>query len=350
LVPGLDLDPHDRKPRSNGDLRAPTAPMRIGAAVLIAAFAIVIGAQDTTFLTQSRVVLTPVTVTDKSGAPVDGLAIEDFELLDDGVPQRITTMDTFGTGVAPLSLTIAVQTAGISTPALAKIRRIGSMIVPLITGERGAVSVMAFDSELHLVQDFTSDVSAVSNAFYNLKPGGDMTARMLDAAVEAMRRLGARPDSRRVLLLISETRDRGSNAKLPDVMREAQKFNVTVYAASYSVYATAFTSKPEDNPSADSTNLLAAITELARMAKTNTVRALASATGGAVESFTRERALEKIVERLGVELHSQYVLGFVPANDAPGLHRIEVRLRDPRGFHVRARAGYIMGEAAGRSQ
>src|SRR5579884_4353833 len=99
--------------------------MRLTAAAL-AALLSTVAAQDNTYRAQSRVVLTPVTVTDKKGAPVDGLSLSDFELLDNGVPQRITTMDTFGTGVAPLSLTIAVQTAGISAPALLKIRRIGS--------------------------------------------------------------------------------------------------------------------------------------------------------------------------------------------------------------------------------
>jgi hypothetical protein len=38
---------------------------------------------------------------------------------------------------------------------------------------------------------------------------------MLDAAAEAIQRLGARKENRRVLLLLSESRDRGSETKLP---------------------------------------------------------------------------------------------------------------------------------------
>jgi VWFA-related protein len=325
-------------------------------------------AQDTSFQTQSREVLVPVTVMDHKGGFVDGLSAADFELLDDGVPRRIASMDTFDSGLAPISMIIAVQSAGISAPALDRIRHIGSMIVPLITGERGAAAVLTFDTELHLIQDFTDDNAAVANALDSIKPAGGTTARMLDAAADAIRRLAARKTSRRVLLLISESRDRGSKAHLAEVMREAERFNVAIYAASYSAYATTFLSKPQDVPqdsggvalNPDNSvppsagaggvdggmSILPLLFELARLGKTNTVRALAAATGGTVESFTRERALEAIIEHLGTELHSQYVLGFVPQTSAPGFHRLEVRLVNQTSsgtaLHVRARPGYEM--------
>lgn len=300
-----------------------------------------LGAQEPSFHSQSREVLVPVTVTNRKGGFVDGLSPADFELLDNGILQRISSVDTFGTGVAPISLVIAVQSAGISAPALVKIRHIGSMIVPLITGDRGAVAVLAFDSELHLLQDFTSDNAAVANALEAVHPAGGDSAHMLDAAENAIHGLAARPNTRRVLLLVSESRDRGSKTRLVDVIRDAEQSNVSIYAASYSVYATTFVAKPEDVPPPGDTDLLAGFAELARLGKTNTVHALAVATGGTVESFVRVHALEKIVERLGDELHSQYVLAFVPQNSTPGFHRLEVRLRDET-LRVRARSGYEM--------
>ena len=314
--------------------------MRILGALWLVTLALPLVAQDT-FHSQSREVLVPVTITDGKGMFVDGLHTADFQLLDDGVPQHIASMDTFGTVVAPISLVIAVQGAGISAPALAKIRQIGDMIVPLITGDRGAVAVLAFDSELHLVQDFTNDNAAVANALNSVRPVGEKTARMLDAADNAIHGLAARPNTRRVLLRISESRDRGSKTKLATVLSDAEQFNVSIYAASYSVYATTFVSKPEDVPPPGDTDLLAVFTEPARLGKTNTVRALAAATGGTVESFTRVHALQKIVEHLGAELHSQYILGFVPQNNSPGFHRLQVRVNDT-ALHVRARPGYQM--------
>ena len=66
---------------------------------------------------------------------------------------------------------------------------------------------------------------------------------MLDAVQSSVEHLRRRPGSRRVLLLISESRDRGSESALEAVTVAAQSADVTVYAATYSALKTAFTSK-----------------------------------------------------------------------------------------------------------
>ena len=88
--------------------------------------------REVPFRVRTKVVLVPVSVTDKNGKYVDGLTARDFDLRDDGALQKIT-VDDFGTGLAPISLVIAIQTSGISMPALAKIRKMGGMIEPLVT-------------------------------------------------------------------------------------------------------------------------------------------------------------------------------------------------------------------------
>src|SRR4051794_35482491 len=98
-------------------------------------------AQDQSFRVETRVVQVPVTVTDTRGRNVEGLTARDFKVLDDNLPRDIT-LDTFGAGVAPISLTIAVQSSGISAAALAKIRRIGGLIQPLVIGRRGEAAII----------------------------------------------------------------------------------------------------------------------------------------------------------------------------------------------------------------
>lgn len=66
---------------------------------------------------------------------------------------------------------------------------------------------------------------------------------MLDAVQSAAEHLRARPNARRVLLLISESRDRGSETALDQAAIAAQKADVTIYAVTYSAFKTAFTSK-----------------------------------------------------------------------------------------------------------
>jgi VWFA-related protein len=277
--------------------------------------------------------------------------------------------------VAPLSLVVAIQTSGISAAALDKVRKVGAMVQPLITGERGAAAVMRFDERVQLLQDFTNDGDAISRAFAALTPGADRESRMFDAVTDASRRLHKRGRSRRVLLLISESKDRGSETKLEHAIEAAQRADVAVYALTYSAQWTAWTTKPGDAPAAspppplnpreankpvvtppppvtsdpsdqmhrdrqqNSGNLLAVFSEIARLGKTNSVRALASATGGTQWGFTRLRGLEEALERFGGEVHGQYVLAFTPSEDTRGFRRLQVQVAGG-SYKVRARPGY----------
>src|ERR1700680_1106287 len=112
--------------------------------------------QDITFHATVPAVLVPVTVTDSRGKYIDGLSAEDFLLLDNGAPQRVR-MDTADTTTIPLAIVFAVQADDAATAAILKIRKIGSTIQPLITGERGHAAVLMYGSKASLVQDFTSD-------------------------------------------------------------------------------------------------------------------------------------------------------------------------------------------------
>jgi VWFA-related protein len=275
-------------------------------------------AQDVEFDAQSRLVIVPATVTDAKGRTVDGLTETDFALLDNGRPRKVT-VDSIATGVAPVALVVAVQAAGISGPALAKVQKIGAMLQPLITGERGKAAIVSFAEGIEWRQDFTNDPDRLQRAFAELRPRGERTARMLDAVHEAVARLRSIPNVRRVLLLISESRDRGSETELQSVV----------------------TTKPDEVPQATGgADIIGAVGELVRRGKTNDAELLASRTGGIVMKFARQKGLEDALGRLGDELHSQYVLSFTPEPAEAGHHSLEVRLTRPGNFRVRARPGY----------
>jgi hypothetical protein len=145
--------------------------------------------------------------------------------------------------VAPIALVVAIQASGISEPVLEKIRKIGGMIQPLITGESGCAGVVAFSDRIAWLQECTNSEEALAQAFERVRPGAPKDARMLDAVSEAVERLRKRPNSRRVLLLVSESRDRGSETSLEQALMAVQTAGITVYAANYSAFRTAFTTK-----------------------------------------------------------------------------------------------------------
>lgn len=294
------------------------------------------------FRVESGIVQVPVSVTGKRGTQVADLQADDFDVLVDGVHRQIT-LDRFDTGVAPISLVVAIQAAGISAPAIAKIRRIGGMIQPLVIGSRGEAAVLAFDNEVKWLQDFTPDSIAIDDAITNVKPGESMQACMFDAIVESANRMKRRA-GRKILLLISETRDRGSKTKFDDALEAVAREGIEVFAAHYSAYTTTWIAKPEDVPPADP-NLIRIFTEVGRLATVNAVQALTTATGGSDFPFAKERTLENAIQKFGAEVHSQYILSFPQHADAdasgqPGLHRIEVSIRDRADLRVRFRQSY----------
>ena len=287
------------------------------------------------------VVLVPVTVTDSKGKLVDGLADIDFVVTDNGRAVRFT-LDTSDTINVPVALIVAVQTNDLSAAALLKIQKVGAMIQPLITGDRGSAALLAVDERVTVAQEFTRDPTGLTKAFQQLVPRRTRTTVALDAVERAVEMFRARPGSeRRVLLLIGESKDRGSEASLETVLAQLQRENIQVYAATYSVTRTQWTTKAADRPrpSGGENDILAGLGELVRMGKENTAEALALHTGGKKIGFATLRSLEGIVSRVGEELHGQYLLSF-PASGPEGFHAVTVQLREAGKRAVTARQGY----------
>ena len=304
--------------------------------------AVALLAQETTIRTTVSLVVAPTTVTDRQDKYVNDLTENDFLLYDSGKPRSINVDVTW----VPISLVIAVQSSSISAAALDKIHKIGSMIEPLIIGERGDAAVVAFDRNVRIIQDFTSDPHKLSQALKKID-SGDSGSRLIDAVVKSVKMLRQRPPNRRrVILLIGETRDRSSETRLVDAMSLAEQENVMIYPLSYSAYLTPFTARAGTLPASGGSggvNLLAIFTEIARMGKENAAEAFSKYTGGRHLSFLKQRGLEEAVTRIGEELHSQYFLSFTPpAEKKSEFHEIRVEVRGRPELAVRTRPGYWM--------
>lgn len=293
--------------------------------------------------TSVPLVVVPTTVTDARGKLHDGLTERDFVLFDNGRARKID-VDTHH---QPISLVIAVEVSAVAAPALVHVRPVGSMIEPLVTGARGEVSVIAFDGEVRVVEEFTRSPTKFVAAIRKLRARGSGSA-MIDAVVEGVRSLASRPlGRRRVLLLIGEAKDRSSKTSLEAAVTLAQRENVTIYPVTFSAYATALTSKAGDNPSGGGGfSLLSVFREIARLGKENAAEALVRYTGGRRSTFVKQDALEQAISSIGEELHGQYVLSFTPESSAPDeFRRIEVKLPRHPELVVRTRPGYWMSPA-----
>jgi VWFA-related protein len=297
--------------------------------------------QETTIRTDVPLVVLPVSITDRNGRFVYGLASSDFLLLDDGKP-RAVRVDSADSELAPLALVVLIQTSDISQSALLKIRKVGTMIQEAVVGANGEAAVVTFSDKVRVAQDFTNRADEISNAFRDLRSEDTGEGRMLDAVAKALDLLANRAGgARSSILIVGESRDRGSETKLKDLLPAIQRSAVTIYSISYSAYLTPFTTKASEYSPPNGGGLLKAITETGRLGKQNTSQALTDASGGRRLSFATQSKLENDLIRLGSEIHSRYVVSFTPDRDqGTRFHTLEVKIKDRPQFVVRTRRGY----------
>ena len=177
---------------------------------------------------------------------------------------------------------------------------------------------------------------------------------MIDAAMAAVDLLSRQPGSRsRVLLLIGQPADQGSQGNLETLREQAERENVTIFALALPQLNKAFledtfslqgpSSKQERGgykASMDLSRLAPALIHGSEAeAGSDAFAELTRATGGTVLHFRTQRALEDAVGIVGTELRSVYTLSFAPDLTHPGYHDLKVEVNVP-GATPYARLGY----------
>jgi VWFA-related protein len=267
----------------------------IALACLLAAVAVFAPAQEEpTFRTQSNVVLVPALVRNKSGDVVYDLKAGDFIIEDDGVPQ--TTHLDEAAEEEPVYLVVAIQCGRRADFELPRMQGLSAMLDPLIEQPGSKIALIAFDSQVHALESFTSNGDALKQDLRNLQPG-DGGAAILDAVNYSVKMLDEVPkDRKRVLLLISETRDHGSQtATVDDVIKAIGNSNTVVYTLAFSPSKSNVldTLKGNNNPDFhpqqtevhEGPDLLAPLMLAAQAMRKNTAKAIAAQSGGEYQTF-----------------------------------------------------------------
>jgi VWFA-related protein len=321
----------------------------------------------------------PVTVRNSKGEMVHDLDAKDFRITDNGVEQKISHFDLGGD---PVSMVVLIETSSRIEPIVPEMRKTGILLTQTVMGPEGEAAVVGFNDAVDKLQDFTSDADAIENTVTQLQ-AGTSGSRLYDAMAVGVDMLSGRmpqptadrPGRRRVMLVISETVDVGSEAKLGEVLRKAQLANVTIYSVGLSTTRSELKGKPRDNaptpiappgittlppppgtlPTTDANLSGADLLGLAVWAvqhadnkvKDRAMDVACVATGGTHLSTYKDRSIEKAIDEIGGELHSQYSISYSPNDsDAVGYHEIKVDV-DRKNLKVRARPGYYIAPPEG---
>ncbi len=276
-------------------------------------------------------------VRNQHGELIPNLSKNDFEIFEDGKPQKITYFSK-ETNI-PLTLCIMVDTSPSQERVLGVEQREADAFVRQVLGPKDLACVVHFDLVVELLQDFTAETSLLTRAINStvINGGGSgggplpgtfpstsapCCTRLYDAIYLASRRLLARQVGRRVMILLTDGEDAGSHETLRAAIEAAQKANVIIY--SIAIVDRAFYGSMGMGFSGLSV-----------------LKRLSSETGGRMIRVNKIRNTHAAFEEIANELRTQYLLGYTPTDTRPdgGFRKITVRVRE-RGYKVQARRGY----------
>jgi VWFA-related protein len=321
---------------------------------------------------QSNLVTAPVTVIDKqTGEFVYDLDRSDFEILDNGRPQQITG---FTREAHKISAVILIQNSESVTPLLSQFKNLAPLFSELMLGPKGQAAVITFGTDVHVAQGFSNSGDELDNTLQALLPDGNK-ARMNDALMQGINLLQHRPKGeRRVIIVFSSGYDSGSQTSRSEIIRRATNAEVEIYGLGLSLTKSYLTrdkrplnppTSPENasvtappqpgRPSTPSspmgtTGVSVPITGAIRPAIrgaeskvfSNDAESYARYTGGVFFAQWSSRALQTHLSRIAADIHSQYLLTYVPDDlSQTGFHRLEVKVKRPGvKLEVRTRRGY----------
>ena len=298
-----------------------------------------------TIRVNTSVVLVPTLVEKSSGDVLYGLQPKDFTLLDNEVPQNVHVDQDLDS--QPVSLLICIERGRDAALEFDKFARLGPLLQLFLGDEQsgnrtGEAALVAFDSHPVYLEGFQKDTTDLENQLQNLPPG-DGGAAILDAAGYSLNLLEQRPaDHRRVLLLISETRDYGSrHVTIPELVERIGESNTLVLSLAFSPGTAELMDWGKGNSHGDSGGgLLAPLIMAYNAMRKNAPKTLASMSGGEYEPFSRDKAFENRLAEEAKHARNRYLLSFRPTDPTPGLHTVQVKLTQDYGARVVARESY----------
>jgi VWFA-related protein len=321
---------------------------------------------------RSRVVevIAPVAVLDPKGEMVLSLTKDKFHIYDNGVEQKI---DHFDLGGDSLSIVFVVETSSHIEPMFPAVKHTGIVFAEAVMGMTAEVAILGYNESVDLLQKFSTDPDRTQSTINHLRLGTS-GSNLYDAMQRGISLLEQRPEpQRRIMVVVGEAQDSGSESKFGEVLRSAQLANVTIYSIGLStamadLRAPAPPPKPPLFPrgtypyptpggAPQTPDLEAAMQDsgidfstialwLIKTGKNavgpNSLAIASKATGGLHVNVKKDGSIEKAMDEIGGEVHAQYTLGYRPSKDVPyGYHEIKVVVDRP-GVSVRTRPGYYL--------
>ena len=265
--------------------------------------------------------LVSLTVTVTEGTRyITNLDEHEFEVYEDGVKQPLTF---FSRLQQPIALAVLLDTSASMEGKLATAQEAAIGFARRLR-KTDAMEVIEFDSQVNIVQEFTSDIPALEKAIRATTVNGSTSLyNAIYVSLKNLKRNRAKAADeirREAIVVLSDGDDTSSLIEYDEVLDLAKRSETAIYAIG-----------------------LRQGNEGRREFKEAefVLRQLSQETGGRVFFPTSAAELPKIYEQIADELSSQYAIAYSSKNQLRNgaWRRISVRLSRP-GLTARTRQGY----------
>lgn len=279
--------------------------------------------QVPTIRVQSRLVNIAVSVMDKNGAPIGGLGKDDFEISEDGKPQKIAYFEKESS--TPLSIVLAIDASKSVLRDERLEKSAAKHFVNALLRDQDELDLMDFSDSVREIVPFTNQKKRIESGLNELQLG-DETA-LYDAIFLASERLSQTKNDagrRRIVVVITDGEDTAKRSRYSQALEEAQRAGAMMYAIIV---------VPVWEDAGRNTGGEHALIQMA------------NDTGGKYFYVEDKKDLEPAFARVSEDLRTQYVLGYyAPQHRGDDAFRsVRVAMKDPAlqgQYKLRHRSGY----------
>ena len=277
------------------------------------------------FRSGTSLVALNVIVTDLQQQYATGLRVDDFEVYEDGVRQKV---EFFATAEVPLDLILLIDASSSMTDKVETVHKAAAGFVETLRdGDRAAV--VSFADGVRVLQSLTEDRALVRQAID--QTGSKGSTALHNAIYVALKEFG-RPASargeirRQAIAVLSDGEDTSSLLSFDDVLDMAKRSGV-------SIYTIGLKSQIKTQPQ----KLYFSQSDFA-------MKQLALETGAQPFFPKGVHELAGVYDAIATELASQYSIGYIPRNvrEDGRYRRVVVRVADRPELRPRTRTGYFL--------
>ncbi|MCY3966718.1 MAG: VWA domain-containing protein [Acidobacteria bacterium] len=258
-----------------------------------------------------------VSVTDRSGAPLTGLAESDFQVFVDGDAQPLQRFDQAAN--LPVHAGILFDTSTSMVDRIDAAEEAALHFFELVLGPQDRACLITFNDRPELAVGFTGSRETLAGGLADLTTEGETA--LYDSVLYALYYFGGLR-GKRALILLTDGGDSSSEHRFDDVLDFARRSQVAIYSIGIDI---------------DQRELLVR----------GRLQQLCNETGGRCFFITGASELKRVYERIETEVRSQYLLAFEsPEGDPDAFRKVDVKLANPRpqgrrGVKVQTIPGYF---------